>query len=97
MNQATPSRAAIAALDAKTLEMLINNADSVRRLLDGAMAVFSNLSRCPETARELDTDEKEISSFLVSATETLSDLDELEATALAALEGIKARTMEVQA
>lgn len=87
MNQAQPNPATIAAQDAETLQMLVNTVASVRCLLNGAMAIFSNLSNCPETARELDTDEEEISSFLVSGTETLIELDELEVAALAALGG----------
>lgn len=78
---ATSNPATIAAQDAETLRMLVNTVASVRCLLNGAMAIFSHLSR------ELDTDEEEIGSFLVSGTETLIELDELEVAALAALGG----------
>ena len=81
----------LVAQDAEALTRMEDDAMGAQRSLTGGLAVFGKLLICPEAAAELEPgDVQTIGDFVVTIAETLHELNEMEAAARDALDGITA-------
>ncbi len=84
----------IVAKDAEKLLRMEEDARGAQCSLTGGLAVFGKLLLCEEAARELGTaDIQQIGDFITTIAETLHELDEMEAIARDARQGINGGTM----